>query len=465
VTAPLIWIVLPLVLASGLWLFRRNTRLTTILGSLICGILSFLAIVLPIGDVIQVGAIKIEIGSMLTVLGRRFILLAADKYLLAFVYAAGTFWFAGTWVLRVHHSFISLGLGVIAILLAALAVEPFLYSALIFEIAILVSIPLLVKPGMAIGKGALRFLIYQSLGMPFLLLAGWFLGGTGSNLSDPLLLNQAIVLMGLGFAFWLAIFPFHTWIPILAEEANPYISGFIMAFFPPMVIFILLDFINGLTWVRESEIFFTALQISGVIMIFTGGVWSAFQKNVSRLFGYAVIIETGFTLVAISLRSGDGLLYTVMILLPRIIALALWALSMTILKDQNLKLDFESLQGLIYRTPIGALGIVSAVLSMAGLPLLASFSLRQSVVETLANIRPGIIIWVVLGMTGFLIGGFRLVWEVTAKTQKSPLASPTRIATGLILTAIVLLFLLGIAPRSILSVMARILAAYPNLTW
>lgn len=463
--APMIWIVFPMAAALVLWLLRKKSKLSTILGSMICLVLAILAYILPINTLIQIGTLKIEISSMLVVFGRRFILLADDRYLLSFVYAAGAFWFAGTWKQRLHHSFISLGLAVIAIMLAALSVEPFLYSALLFEIAVLVSIPLLIKPGTVIGKGTLRFLVFQSLGVPFILLAGWFLGGTGGSLSDPLLLNQAIVLLGLGFAFWLAVFPFHTWIPMMVDESDPYIGGFILAFFPPMILFILLDFINGITWIRESEIFFTALQVSGVAMIFTGGIWAAFQKNAACLFGYAAIIETGFALVAIGMQNKSGLMFFSMSLLPRILTFAILALSLTSIKENSSELDFSTLEDLFRKLPVNALGLVVSILSLAGLPLLANFSLRQSIFLSLDKNNPDILVWVIIGSFGFLAGGFRLILSLIKKSKSPSYMQPARTTTIFILAGVILLFIIGIAPGGILKGMPEILLAYPNLTW
>ena len=95
----------------------------------------------------------------------------------------------------------------IALLVAALAVEPFLFSALLIEMAVLVSVPLLSPPGHPVGKGVLRYLIFQTLAMPFILFAGWVFGGVEINPADTQLLVQSVVLMGFGFAFWLAVFP------------------------------------------------------------------------------------------------------------------------------------------------------------------------------------------------------------------------------------------------------------------
>jgi formate hydrogenlyase subunit 3/multisubunit Na+/H+ antiporter MnhD subunit len=131
----------------------------------------------------------------------------------------------------------SLGLAITALLVGALAVEPFLYAALFIETAVLISVPLLSAPGRKPGKGLIRFLIFQTLGMPFILFSSWLLAGIEANPGDLGLVQQAAILIGLGFSFLLAVFPFYSWIPLLTEESTPYTVGFILWMFPTVTIF------------------------------------------------------------------------------------------------------------------------------------------------------------------------------------------------------------------------------------
>jgi len=54
------------------------------------------------------------------------------------------------------------------------------------------------------------------------------------------------ILAGLGLAQILAVFPFHTWIPMLAESINPYAAAFVFFVFPTTVLFLLLDYVTRL---------------------------------------------------------------------------------------------------------------------------------------------------------------------------------------------------------------------------
>ena len=135
-------------------------------------------------------------------------------------------WFFGAEAANAANRLVPIGFMITALMVASIAVEPFLYAALFIQMAILLAIPLMTSIYEAPSKGITRFLVYQTLAMPFILLAGWLLGGVEASPGDLALATQSASMLGLGFAFLLAIFPLYTWIPMLAEEVSPYILAF-----------------------------------------------------------------------------------------------------------------------------------------------------------------------------------------------------------------------------------------------
>ena len=188
--------------------------------------------------------------------------------------------------------------GMLALLIAALAVEPFLYAALLIEITVLIAIPLLAPPNTKPGRGVFRFLAFQTFGMPFILFTGWMLAGLEASPGDLQVALQAGVLLGIGFGFLLAVFPFHSWLPMLAEVGNPYIVAFIFYMLPGMVSLFGLGFFDRFVWLRESESAYQLIRGIGMVMVVVGGVWAAFETHLGRMLGHAAIMETGLTLLA-----------------------------------------------------------------------------------------------------------------------------------------------------------------------
>jgi NADH-quinone oxidoreductase subunit N len=464
-TAPAIWIIFPLLMASGLLLIRGRQLLKFYLGAFVSLFLAFLALVVPIGEVINVGNLTIQINPSLIVLGRQFILDQSDNTILVLTYGMGFFWFFGGLVSRPRPSFVSIGLAMLAILVAAISVDPFLFSALLIEIAVLITIPLIASPGMPAGRGVQRYLVFLTLGMPFILLAGWALGGSGSNLGDPNLIISAGFLLGLGFAFLLAVFPFYTWIPLMSEEVNPYVSGFVFTALPVMIIFILLDFLNGLAIIRESDLIFLALQFCGILMIATGGIWAAFQKNIARLFGYMVIIETGFFLFAIGMKSQLGLDYFAFMTLPRMIEIGLIALGLSLVIKSLGNLDSQNLASLFRRMPFAAGAITAGLFSMVGIPLLAEFSLKFELLANYSARRPGTTVWIFIGILGSLVAIFRFLAVFIGNPGEHARIIEPRLGKVLILTGVASLIFIGLFPRFFLQGMTQVLTAFPMLKW
>lgn len=467
-SAPLIFILIPLIIAAPLWLLRRRLLFTTIAAGSVSLLLAFLAYRFPVNAVVRIGPLAFEVRAAMDVLGRRLVLDSGDLPFLVFIYALGALWIFGSRLAKTAHTFPPLALVMIGLLVAARAVEPFLYAALLIETAVLISIPMFSEPGIAAGPGLLRYLIFQTLGMPFILLAGWGAGFVESNPSDQVLLIRTVLMLGMGFVLWLAIFPFYTWMPLLAQETNPYMVGFVISLLPTVGLLFFVDFLNSYAWLRSFDLLYTGLRLTGVIMVVTGGFWAVFQRNLSRLMAYAVIVETGFSLLALSLGSRAGLEIFVNQLLARTIALAAWALTISVLR-QEIPLTLNGITGLLYRHPFAGASLLFSYLTLAGLPLLPVFSLRFLLLEQLVGAARLTAVWAALGSIGLLLAGLRVLVaaarqsEEIAAPQPGPVSIEIWFQRGLMAGGMIFLLLLGILPRFATNGMLRILEAFNRL--
>ena len=412
-STPVIYIAFPFLLSLVLYFLQKRTKLVNAIGISASVLLMLFAFFQIFGALWKIGPVSIEIKTTLAVLGRSFSLGNQYKYFLAFVYFFAAIWFGGVNITRISSRFIPFGFAIISILTAALAVEPFLYSAILVEIAILVSIPLLLIPGKPPGKGVLRFIVFQSLAMPLILFGGWLLGGIQASPSDTARLLQAVLFLGIGFALWLAIFPFQSWVPQLTIDIHPFISGFILGLFPIVTMLIMLDFISGLVWLRESQYLQPVLILVGTIMVGSTGIWAAIEKDGRRLLGYAVLLESGLAILAVGLQSQISVMTLFVSFLPRMAALALMALSLSIFVNNDIFPDLDHLSGMIRKYPFASSGLIISLLSVVGFPLLGSFPVRLALLEQLAVLNPGIAVWVLLGLVAFIYSALRFLMQIS----------------------------------------------------
>jgi formate hydrogenlyase subunit 3/multisubunit Na+/H+ antiporter MnhD subunit len=300
------------------------------------------------------------------------------------------------------------------------------------------------------SKGVIRFLIYQTLAMPFILLAGWMLVGVESSPGDLALAAQSASMLGLGFAFLMAIFPLYTWVPMLAEEVSPYILSFMLWILPTITIIFGAGFLDRYSWLRSSPQLIVALRLAGLIMLVTGGLFAAFQRNLVRIMAYGAIAETGFSILALSLDLRLGIPILFLLIPARALGLAVWSLAISAIQEQVETMRFNAVQGMLHVVPIAGSSMVIATLSTGAFPLLAGFPSRLALWENLARDSILSALWMGIGIVGLLTSAFRSLAVITMAEEYAGWEMRESLTQRIMLAlGVTGLFLLGIFPQSV----------------
>lgn len=421
-SAPVLWIVLPVLLAL-FSLTVGSRRAMAITGGIAGLALAGIALVLPIDEALRIGPLSLKIASSAFFLGRSLVLSPAEAPLLVVIYGLCAFWFFASEAAGVADRLIPFGLVVTALLVASIAVQPFLFASIFIEIAILAAVPMLAPPDQKPGRGVIRFLIYQTLGMPFILFAGWLLAGVETSPGDLSLTVQSTVMLGVGFVLLLAIFPLSTWIPQLMEECHPYVTGFLLWLLPSMIVVFAMGFLDRYAWLRTSPEVIAGLQGMGLIMLVTGSLWAAFQDHFGRILGYGSISDVGFILLAISLAANGSQNLVFVLMIPRALSLGIWSLGLAVFQRRGVALDFHSMQGMGRSYPWAAAGIALSGLSTAGFPLLAGFPPRLALWESLGQESPIFLLWFLIGLIGLMIAAIRQIETLVRSPEESAWSS------------------------------------------
>lgn len=425
-SSPVIWILVPAGLSLILALVRRWERLVIGLGVVFGALLAVLAWKLPLDQPIDLGAFIFSVTDTFEVLGRRFTLAEADRPVLILIYAAYAFWAGGALAARPGRLFVPFGLAVAAAMTAALSVEPFLYAALFIQLSALIATPILAKPGQPVGRGVLRFLTFQTLGTPLILLTGWLLDAAAGQPEAQNLETGAALLLGMGFIFLLAVFPFHSWFPMLAEEAHPYAAAYVFFMLPGIITLFGMGLLEQYEWMQAVPGLYSFARTTGMVMALTGGIWAAFQRHLGRVMGFAALVDTGAALIIVGAIGNtmpvEEQVRTVLlpILAARGLALGVWTLALSVLRSKAGGLAHEQVEGAGRKLPLAAAALILANLSVAGFPLLAGFPSRLLLLERTAVGSPVLAILFLTGIFGLLAAGLRSLAVVVTGENDSP---------------------------------------------
>ena len=279
----------------------------------------------------------------------------------------------------------------------------------------------------------------------------------------------ATAIMAIGFGLLLAVFPFHTWIPMLAQESRPYPTAFVFLLLPGAVTLLGLGFLDRFVWLQNAPNTSDLLQGVGVLMIVTAGIWASVEQNLARMMGFALMLDIGFSFMIIGLATlGEGGSFRELFfasLVTRGLSLGVWALALSGLRSHVNGFDLKDLKGVGRKYPIILTSVIAAIFCLAGIPLLASFPMRLVVIEGLSLVAPQNAVLAILGSFGLLIAAFRTLSTMVTDTENDPwLANESRILAIFLMIGLFGLLLLGLFPNLLIQLLTDLPAVLGQFT-
>jgi len=367
--------------------------------------------------------------------------------------AASTSW-------RDNRTFYPAGLAILGLLGAASLSRHLGIIAILIEVAVILTVFVIQGGRVDSTRAALRFLVLMSLATPLFLLAAWRIDfyQLSGGLQTSGNLEQTTLLVGFGFALWLAVVPFHSWLTTTSGESAPATAAFVLIAFPIIAFSTLIHLLADFPWLVESPQAVQALIMGGVATALMGGITASVQRGFSELMGYAALFDLGCTLTLLGLGGETGVITILVSLIGRALALTLIAASTSAIRLRAGSDGFVELREMAQQMPIATAGLTLGGLTLAGTPFTAGFATHWQLLRSMAAVEPGWSVLLALAGLGVALGylrGFRstlLPRRLTRSNKGS--ARPTVVFTvqepPLLLLLIVLLsaatVLLGLFP-------------------
>jgi NADH-quinone oxidoreductase subunit N len=274
-------------------------------------------------------------------------------------------------------------------------------------------------------------------------------GGLGSSN----VLAFGLVFVVAGIAFKLGAAPFHMWVPDVYQGAPTSVTLFVGS--APKIAafaFTLRLLVNGMEpLVADWQGMLLILAVASMVL---GNLAAIAQTNLKRMLAYSTISHMGFVLLGVLAGSLNGYASAMFYVLVYVLtALAGFGVMLLLSREGFESEELEDLKGLNRRSPWFAFIMLLVMFSMAGVPPLAGFFAKLSVLQ--AALQQGLVWLVVVAVMMSLIGAFYYLRVVKLMYFDEPKETAEIAPLGDMRVMLSVngagLLLLGIAPQPLLT--------------
>ncbi|MGD8682581.1 MAG: NADH-quinone oxidoreductase subunit N, partial [Chloroflexota bacterium] len=275
----------------------------------------------------------------------------------------------------------------------------------------------------------------------------------------PLALAMALALLAVGLLFKIAAVPFHYWTPDAYQGSPTPVTGY-LSVGPKIAAFalILRIFVEALGPLRGE--WALLVGILAAITMTVGNLAALGQDNIKRMLAYSSIAHTGYIMVGLAVfataedrevaASGvQGVLfYGVAYAFMNLGAFAVVA---ALQRRPGVTSQIATFGGLGYRAPVLALAMTVFLLSLVGIPPLAGFFAKMTIVLGALEVGGGMSVLAVIMMLNAAMAAFYYLRVVVYMYMRQPAEGAREVSIGTVtraglIVAAAMVIVIGLVP-------------------
>lgn len=269
-----------------------------------------------------------------------------------------------------------------------------------------------------------------------------------------------------GVAVKVPLWPLHTWLPSTYTEAPTPVTMMLTGVMSKMGVYALLRVILPVFPAQIEALHRPLLGLAVITVLY--GAWAAFgQRDIKRLFAYSSLSHLGYCFLGVFAAAKAGAAgleneraaavngVVLQVLSHGLVAAAVFAFILFLEKRADGQRTFESFGGMRKINPVfaGLMGI--AVFASLGLPGLSGFPAEFLIFKGAFSFAPVACAFAVLGLlltAVYLLTFFGQVFLGPLNEKRANSAELTLNEKVIVVPAILLAFVLGLAPQVVLAI-------------
>lgn len=277
----------------------------------------------------------------------------------------------------------------------------------------------------------------------------------GANVGSPLL-SIGVGLLMVGFAFKVALVPFHWWTPDVYDGAPTTVTAFMSVAVKAAAF--------G-AFFRTFQFALPALAldwraVAAVLAVLTmtlGNVAALLQSNVKRMLAYSSIAHAGYILIALVAMSANGVSSALFYLLAYTVTnLGAFGAVIALSDGARERLEIGDFAGAAREHPLVALVLTICLLSLAGFPPFAGFVGKFLIFS--AAVENGLAWLAIIGVLNSLVSVYFYLRPVVQMYMSEPAEGWGGIRVAPLVAIVLLIAVIGVIALGVLPAPAIALA-------